>query len=79
MVLITVLNTVLNMVLNMALNIVLNMVLNTDLNMNSSRNTNLISTKQFISFSFNITTFSRLILNFTLSSSFFRVTLFKLK
>ena len=41
------------MVLNMVSNIVVNMVLNT----NSRRNTNLISTKQFMSFSFYITSF----------------------
>ena len=38
-------------------NMVLNMVLNMGLNTNSSRNTNLVSTKQFMSFSFYITTF----------------------
>ena len=48
-----------NMVLNMIFNIVLNMVFKTVLNMNSSRNTNLISTKQFISFSFHITSFCK--------------------
>ena len=83
------LNTVLNMVLNMVLNIVLNkisnmassivsnkvsnMVLNAVLNMFLSRNTNLVSTKQFISFSFYITSFSRLILDFSLTASFIRV------
>ena len=61
MVLNMVLRMALNMVLNLVLNMVLNMVLNLVLNMNSSRKTNLISTKQFISFSFYISSFSRLI------------------
>ena len=60
----TVLNTVLNAVLNTVLNTVFNTVLNTGLNtavkmvlnMKSSRHTNLISTKQFVSFSY-ITSF----------------------
>ena len=65
-----VLNTVLNMDLRMVLNMYLNMVSNTVLNMNSSRNTNLFSSKQFISFSFYII---RLILDFSLRSSFIRV------
>ena len=54
---------------------VLNMVLNTVLNMNSGRSTNLISTKQFISFSFYIIlpVFPRLILDFSLMSTFIRV------
>ena len=43
------------------------------LNMNSSRNTNLISANQFISFSFYIASFSRLILDFSLRSSLTRV------
>ena len=52
-----VLNMILDMVLNMVLNMDSNMVLNTVLIMNSSRNTNFFSTKQFISFSFYITSF----------------------
>ena len=73
MVLNMVLNTALNMVFNTALSMVLNTVSNTGSNTNSSRNTNLISTKQFISFSFYIISFSRLILDFSLRSSFIRV------
>ena len=60
------------MVLNTVLKTVLNMVVNTDLNMNSSRNTNLISTKQFISLSFYITSFFKAYLDFSLRSSFIR-------
>ena len=68
-----VLNMIFSMVLNMVLNMGLNMILNGVLNMNSSRNTNLISTKQFVSFNFYITSFSRLVLHFSLRSSFIRV------
>ena len=57
MILNMVLNKVLNMVLTMILNMVLNMVLNFVLIINSSRNTNLISTKQFVCFSFYINSF----------------------
>ena len=68
---------VLNMVFNMVLTMVLDMVLNTVLNMvsntNASRNINLVSSKQFISFSFYITSFSRFVLAFILRSSFIRV------
>ena len=64
MVLDAVLDMVLNMVLDMVLNMVLDMVLNMVLNTNSSGNTNLISSKQFISFSFYITSFFKARLSF---------------
>ena len=69
----TVLNMVLNMFLNMVLKTILNMILNEVSNTNSSRNTNLISWKQFISFSFYIASFLRFILDFSLRSSFIHV------
>ena len=67
-----VLNMVLNTGVNMVLNIVLKIVLNIVSNTNSSRNINLISSKQFISFSF-YTVFLRLVLDFIPRSSFLRV------
>ena len=64
----------LNTVLNTVLKAVLNTILKHGFDMFSSRNTNLISMKQFISFIFYITSFfSRLILDFTRRSSFIRV------
>ena len=57
MVLNMVLTMVLSIVLNMILNMVFNRALNIVVNMNSSRNTNIVSTKQFISFSIYITSF----------------------
>ena len=66
--------TVLNMVLNMDLNMTLNIVLNIVSNTNSCRNTNIISSKQFITWSLYIASFfSKLILDFILRSSFIRV------
>ena len=61
------------MVLNMVLTLDLNMVLNMVLNINSSWITNVISRKQFISFSFYIASFSRLVLDFIVRSSLTRV------
>ena len=66
-------NTVFNMSLNMVLDRVLNTVLNVVLNMNSSLKTNLISTKQSLASVSILPVFSRLILDFSLMSSFFRV------
>ena len=78
-----VLNTVLNRVLNMysktVLNTVSNIVLNKVLNMFSGRNTSLISTKQFISFSFNITSFFKAHLRFYSKVFFHSYERFKLQ
>ena len=68
-----ILNMIFNMVLNMVLKMVSNMIFNVVLNMNASQNTNLISTKLFISFTFYITSFLRHILDLSLRYSLIRV------